>query len=155
LLRASEVLRMIEGEFKRVDSKITFETYMATHSFVGGSAKDDVYLGVRHPPMLVEEAKEKLRENFGDEDVMEESDKVTFEYTFTSSKCPNVFFRIYDYKGCMSCGLGVPHDKKYTQRMAKIINNTLERLLTLAYSDYIEKEEEVLPRRVKIKKEKK
>jgi hypothetical protein len=60
----------MESEFKRVDTSTTMDTYMATHSFVGGSYRDGVDFGVRHPIMSLTDALKKLRKRYGSEDKM-------------------------------------------------------------------------------------
>jgi len=128
-------------------------TRMPRYSFFGGSSRNGVSLGVQHPRITRAEAKKKLREKYGPSDYETGDGKVTFEYMFTNSQFPNVYFRIYDYKGYMSCGFGVPQDLELNQQNANELNAILTRLVTTVYLNEPPKEKEKdTHRRIKVKK---
>ena len=60
--------------------------------------------------------------------------KMTFEYVFRSNKFPAVYYTIYDYKGYMSCGFGVPLNMKISKKTGEILNSELQKLLIEAFA---------------------
>lgn len=68
--------------------------------------------------------------------------KQTFEYVFHSNKLEDVYYTIYDYKGYMSCGFGIPKTAELTEDFVNTINSELRELIQEAFQpvevyDYI------------------
>jgi len=107
-----------------------------THFFFGKSYRGkDIVLGVNHPPIEPERALYILNAKFGKWNGYIDNYKVTFEYIFKTDIYDNIYFTIYDYKGCMSCGMGIPKDLEVTKEGAEKINKTLAALLREIYQD--------------------
>jgi len=59
--------------------------------------------------------------------------KQTFEYVFHSNKLDDVYYTIYDYKGYMSCGFGIPKTAELTEDFVNTLNNELRELIEEAF----------------------
>lgn len=123
------------------------------YSFFGVLSHKDIQLGVSHPKISCTLAKKILSKKYGPSKYEYGDGKTTFEYTFINTQFPNVYFRIYDYRGSMSCGFGIPDDLVLTPQIAAKLNSILARLITTVYLEDLSKEKEKkMSRRIKIKK---
>lgn len=105
-----------------------------THEYFGAGQG----LGVRGPSMSGEKALHILKDKYGPPIEVDSSDgKVTWEYHFITKSIPGVKFRIYDYKGYLSNGFGIPKKMELTQEKVARINHGMISLLREAFSlDY-------------------
>jgi hypothetical protein len=135
------------------------QTLHEGYSFFGKSYCDGLDLGIQYPFDVtdVRKAKKLLRQKFGTPSRDESGDgKVTFEYVFTSQRLPGIYFTVYDYKGCMSCGLGVPNDFTRNADIVKMINDELTNLIKYVYTPMeplVENVKQVKGRRIKVNNE--
>lgn len=121
-------------DFKRVkepsrDGKFNF--------FGGASLGNGVKLGIYPGLRLTSaEGRRKVAEKFGRATRIQSGDgKVTWEYFFTHPDFPLVYFTLYDWKGGLSCGLGIHQDlyRTMTPAYAEKINEKLTDLVNYTY----------------------
>jgi len=73
-----------------------------------------------------------MRRVFGEPNQLAIDDgKMTFNYIFKSKVHKNVYYEIYDYRGSLSCGVGVSIDiiDRLDRPLASSINNGLQELI--------------------------
>lgn len=118
-------------DFKRLKS---FKPNYNTHSFFGGSSMGGIRLGVSAPWISSAEGKKRFKTALGISRVAScpsGDGKVTWEEYFSHYDTPGVIFTIYDWKGGMSCGFGIPVDLygKMEALYAEKLNRMLAQLV--------------------------
>lgn len=116
-------------DFKRVKGLERNPRY----SFFGGSnLGNGVSLGITGSfrGMTSSEGKKLIRAKFGSaRNLGPDGDgKVTWEYYFTHWDAPGIVFTVYDWKGGLSCGFGIPMDVE--AHITKPYADKLNRMLT-------------------------
>ena len=108
------------------------------YEFFGGSYRDGIYLGVKiykQPMVDGQTALYLLNKRYGRYNQTNVDDyKQTFKYVFYSNKVPSCYLTLYDYKGDLSCGLGIPKSLIITKETAEKLNKELEELLDEAWA---------------------
>jgi len=124
-------------DFKRVpkprrDGKFSF--------FSGANLGNGVQLGIYPGLRLTSaEGRRKVAAKFGRATRIQPGrgdGKVTWEYFFTHPDFPLVYFTLYDWKGGLSCGLGIHQDlyRTINKSYAEKINEKLTDLVNYAYN---------------------
>jgi len=119
--------------------KINRPEYNPRYSFFGGAnLGNGVQLGIygNWRGMSSSEGKKRMKEKFGRANKIESGDgKVTWEYYFTHWETPGIIYTVYDYKGGLSCGLGIPNDVygNIEPRFAEKVNALLTELTDYAF----------------------
>lgn len=118
-------------DFKKIDRP----EHNPRYSFFGGaSLGGGVQLGIYGSwrGMSSRDGKKLMKEKFGrGYNLGSGGDgKVTWEYYFTHWETPGIIYTVYDWKGGLSCGLGIPGDvySNIDKRFAEKVNGLLTEL---------------------------
>jgi len=109
------------------------------YEFFGVSYRDGICLGIpfdKEPIVEGDVGLYLLNKRYGRYNQTNVDDyKQTFGYVFYSNKVQGCYLTLYDYKGYISCGLGMPKTLVVTKELAEELNEELEELLDEALSD--------------------